>query len=102
MAAPRLPNEAIDLGWTAIEDGEEARGLERELARELPPGHRLAGRAVRALARGPDDDDVLYGLPDDALAVVHLTWRRETDPEWPWTAVYDSPAAFVAAERDGV
>jgi hypothetical protein len=61
---------------------EEAAAMERELARELPRGHLLEGRAVRATARRDDCDDVAF-LVDDRLCVVHLTWSVESDPRWP-------------------
>lgn len=78
-----------------------APGLETELAREVGPGHVLAGRRAVAVARRIDDDDVLFYLPDGpaSLAVVHLTWtgHRERKPEFPWTVLYHSVADF--AER---
>ena len=78
-----------------------APGLEAELAREVGPGHVLAGRRAVAVARRVDNDDVLFHLPDGPalLAVVHLTWtgRREQKPQWPYTELYHSVAEF--AER---
>jgi hypothetical protein len=78
-----------------------APGLESELAREIGPGHVLAGRRAIAVGRRVDNDDVLFHLPDGPalLAVVHLTWtgQRERSPEWPATALYRSVAEF--AER---
>ena len=75
------------------------RGLETELAREVGPGHVLAGRRAVAVARRTDNDDVLFHLPDGPalLAVVHLTWtcQRERKPEWPHTVLYHSVAEFV-------
>ena len=66
-------------------DADRARIFEDELARELPPGHALAGRRARALARREANDDVLVVVDDATYAVVHLTWarHRETDPRWP-------------------
>jgi hypothetical protein len=76
-------------------------GLEAELARELDPGHILAGRRAIAIGRRVDNDDVLFHLPDGPalLAVVHLTWtgQRERRPEWPHTELYHSVGEF--AER---
>jgi hypothetical protein len=77
--------------WQAVEDGQRAK-LEQELARELPAGHVLAGKAVRAVAARTDRDDVLFLVPDGGCAVVHLTWsgRREASSEWPSTVLYSS------------
>lgn len=95
--------------WERVKDG---RGLEAELVRELPPGHRLFGRTMRAVARRIDQDDVLFvaeaaqagGGPfrqgQREYAIVHLTWRREADPRWPSTHLLSSLAAFVAEMQD--
>ena len=69
---------------------QEAKGLENELKRELSRGHVLRGKSVRALASHPDD--VLFevlGSPT-RYAEVHLTWNRETRPEWPFTVFYST------------
>ncbi|MBI2192779.1 MAG: hypothetical protein HYU36_12430 [Planctomycetes bacterium] len=69
-------------------------GLERELEREVGPGHVLFGRRAVAVARRFDADDVLFHLPDGptAFADVHLTWscEREKHPECPSTVLYAS------------
>jgi hypothetical protein len=74
-------------------------GLEAELAREVGPGHPLAGRRAVAVGRRLDTDDVLFFLPEGPapLAVVHLSWtgRCETRPEWPWTELYTSIPDWV-------
>lgn len=68
--------------WHPV-SGTEARGLERELARELPAGHVLKGAHVRAVARRLDCDDVAFELDDGRMWVVHLTWIVESDSLWP-------------------
>lgn len=85
-----------DDDWYAIDDPEEARGLERELAREMPRGHILLGRGVRAIARCGASDDVLYRLDDGTLAQVHLTWNVERNPLWPGTSIYPDLAVWQA------
>jgi hypothetical protein len=76
-----------------------APGLEAELARELGPGHVLAGRRAIAVGRRVDNDDVLFLLPDGPalLAVVHLTWsgQREQRAEWPHAELYRSIDEFT-------
>ena len=69
-------------GWRPVEGSVAAR-LEGELRREIPVGHALHGREVRAVARRDDRDDVAFEVADLGLCVVHLTWQRETDPRWP-------------------
>jgi hypothetical protein len=87
--------------WYSIEGETAAQAaLDAELAKELPPGHVLAGRRARAIGRRCDNDDVLYILddPEPVYAVVHLTWRgdREDAPPWPGTSLYDNVADLVA------
>jgi hypothetical protein len=72
-------------------------GLESELAQEVSEQHPLFGKRAVAVARRHDNDDVLFFLPDrpQPLAVVHLTWRREQSPEWPWTVFFSSLQDWV-------
>jgi hypothetical protein len=66
--------------------------LVAELKRELCIGHVLMGREVQVLARRQDRDDVLFALCDEPgqVAMVHLTFNRETNPNWPRTEVFAS------------
>lgn len=74
--------------WLAIE-GRVATTLEDELRRETPVGHALHGRAVRAVARRQDCDDVAFEVAGAGLCVVHLTWQTETDARWPHVSFVD-------------
>ncbi len=69
-------------------------GLEKQLAKELPPTHELYGVTAYSVARRFDNDDVLFVLPGNAqpYAVVHLTWSTRVDPsgQWPATTLYES------------
>ncbi len=75
--------------WIPVSSG---GALERELSTELPPTPLLTGVSLRAIARRLDNDDVLFELTghDKPLAVVHLSYRREADPQLPWTVLFDS------------
>lgn len=75
-----------------------------ELRREIPPGHILADVDVEAVARRDDRDDVIFRLrggPTGA-AIVHLTYRNETDPTWPHTQLLndDEPHMRDATASD--
>lgn len=71
-------------GWTPLPEG--APNLEKELRREVSPGHPLFGRPASAVAR--NQDDVLYRI-DGGVAEVHLTWSGTREPPpWPSTALY--------------
>ena len=74
--------------------GPNAHRFEEELAAELGAGHPLKGRAMKAIAKRQDCDDVLFVSTDDpkVVAVVHLTYanRPESDPRWPQTTMFAS------------
>lgn len=86
--------------WRDLSDLPEVRdALATELARELPPGHALEGRHDTILARCDLCDDVLISV-DRAYAVVHLTLRRETNPNRPSVDVHTDPGALLADLSD--
>lgn len=58
--------------WVAVDEGD--RYFERELQRELAPGHVLFGKIVKAVARSFANDDVLFLVENAGCAVVHLTY----------------------------
>jgi hypothetical protein len=69
--------------------------LALELQRELGPQHPLFSKAVRALARATDRDDVLFEISDGTTtkyAVVHLTWtgKVESSSTFPSTEFFAS------------
>ena len=78
--------------WLPIADEAVALSLLAELEKEAGPTHCLFHRAVKAVARRCDCDDVLFltNDPDRPLAVVHLTWRGEIEPDplWPHTIFF--------------
>ena len=88
-------------GWMALR-GDESVNVLAEVHREIPPGHVLAGRKLFPVARHRGRDDVLLRTigTDAKLWEVHLTWRTETDPEWPRARPFEDVAAFVA-DQDG-
>jgi hypothetical protein len=46
------------------------------------------------VVRRVDRDDVLFILDGERLAIVHLTWNRETDPRWPSTTLVPDISSF--------
>lgn len=97
------PAAAMDLSrvvlfspWSHVLDG---AGLEAELAREVCEAHRLFQHlaSLRAVARRCDRDDYLFASKD-LVAVVHLTWRKESSPFWPSTTIYGSLDAWMTTE----
>jgi hypothetical protein len=74
-----LPGE-----WWEVHGTDDAAGLEREMASELPPDHILAGVSAHAVAVRRHLKEVIFWLPDSSTwARVHLTYHVETDPRWP-------------------
>jgi hypothetical protein len=90
--------------WRIIEDSPEiqnrAEHLSARLASDVPPKHVLCGLQARAVATRIDRDDVLFEVEggEMPLAVVHMTWRKETDPRWPNTKLFQSWEQWVLDE----
>ena len=90
--------------WQVIRDTPEiknrAEQLSGRLQSDLPPNHVLSGLAARAVATRMDCDDVLFEIDgaEMALAVVHMTWRKEADPRWPSTRLFQSWEQWVRDE----
>lgn len=87
--------------WRDVSGQPELRdALAAELAREVPAGHALDGRHDTVLARCEICDDVLITVDANAYAVVHLTWKRETDANSPSVEVHTDPGALLADLSD--
>ena len=81
------------------EDPAQADVFAAELRREVAPGHPLAGRAWRVIARALPNDDIVIES-GDAVAVVHLTWIQKQDrPPWPRTTFVTSVEEFGSYVR---
>jgi hypothetical protein len=81
-------------GWYPV-GKDDARRFEAELASEVSSQHQLFGVSVECTARRKDRDDFLFSLVGSAsLAVVHLTWRPEKLPDFPWTTMFSSEGDF--------
>jgi hypothetical protein len=76
------------IGWRPIGDDEIGTAFEAELYRELCTAHALYGLRVSTLGRRNDGDDFLFSLEDGRVTEVHLTWQRESIPEWPKAQLY--------------
>lgn len=87
---------AFEEPWAAFADGPEdqasAAKIAERLKKDLPNGHVLSGLELKAVAKRIDQDDVLFEVfgGDQPLAVVHITWKRETDPQWPSTRFFQN------------
>ena len=90
--------------WRIIADSSEvpnrANLLSARLESELPQEHVLHGLNVRAVATRIDRDDVLFEVEGGhmPLAVVHMTWRKEKDPQYPHTKLFQSWEDWVRNE----
>jgi hypothetical protein len=82
--------------WRAIIDEVRRESLERQLRREVSPGHPLHGIDVRAVARRMDRDVVCYELLQTGqFAVVQLTFKLSQRPPAPESRIHDDVGAFV-------
>ena len=83
-----------DFEWLEpwMPESDEDGSLVEELRREICDRHILFGVDARAVGTRIDCDDVLFVTdnPHKPIAVVHLTWKLETDPKWPFTSIFDS------------
>ncbi len=61
--------------------------------------HQAVSASVEAVARDQSRDNVLFSTGAGKFAMVHLTWRVETAPSWPWTSLYDDYDSWKA-EKD--
>lgn len=77
--------------WRGIE-GNEATALQAELKRELCPDHPLYGQDAEPWLISWPDKDVAFTLSDGRVALVHLTYDRETHPDYPAFKVFASQA----------
>lgn len=82
-------------GWEPVM-GCDATRLDAALARSLPRGHILSAGGWHAIGRDMASDDALFGLHNGRVALVHMTWSRERDPDRPDTAVFDAFSEFTA------
>jgi len=96
LEPPGLPED-----WMPLH-GDDARRTLAELRREIPAGHVLADRKLFPVARHRGRDDVLIRTtgPDPTLWVVHLTWRTESDPQWPHTRAFRNVAELAAHDDE--
>ena len=111
---PQLPRLLVDelsqVQWLepwwcfCLDEPEFGQAFEQELRKELRDTHLLYPyrASARAIAKREDRADFLFWLPhgDQAMAIVHLTWKgdRETDESWPRTRLLNSLAEFVERE----
>lgn len=81
--------------WSAL-SSEERKKFSAELKREVCDEHVLAGRSMEAVARLNGRDDFLFrdNRSTDECFVVHLTWREEASPDFPWTTRFSSFVDF--------
>ncbi len=81
-----------DIEWLEpwMPEFDEEGQLAEELRKVVCDRNFLFGVNVRAVGRRIDCDDVLFVTDDPhrPIAVVHLTWKFETDPTWPFTNIY--------------
>src|SRR5262245_47306269 len=103
-----MPKVPSDFSWPAswkplpLPEGwlGSVGSAEAELQSEVCPGHLLYCVACKAVAFNADDLNEFLFITDNPaapLAFVHLTFRSETDPEWPYTVGYSGWEAFRAA-----
>lgn len=93
----RFPETFIDLR----RNDARADVLAAELRLEVGPEHPLTSRDWTVIAEAVAQDEVVLALDEDGVALVHLTWRRATEPApFPSTVILASRARFEALVRN--
>lgn len=83
-------------GWMFV-DVQRAEQLEAELRREIFPTHLLARKETHAIAECEFNDDALFQAANEpSVFFVHLTWRVETNSNWPHTTQFVDISNFNA------
>ena len=87
--------------WALLQKSERA-GFEHELHHEMCEGHILYKCPLAAVARWGSRDDFLFielqgakDLAQNHCHIVHLTWSKETKPDYPWVVSFTDYADFV-------
>ena len=82
-----------------------SQALINELRAEMCPEHPLFSVDLRVAAFcNSDTNDILYLTDHDTMPIVcvHLTWTKETKPQWPHFDSYGSLEAWKQQmEREG-
>ena len=75
----------------------EANEFEEELRREVCKEHVLFNRKVKAIGHRIDCADVLFHVEDAGtqMAVSHLTWKEESNYNWPSTEFFTSTEDWI-------
>ena len=92
-----LPGRWYDVRGRMVDDEERRMHLERELVREVAPGHVLYGVAAQAVGACQHCDDVVFALAGGRYAVVHLSYPQTgfDRPPWPDAELYADWEAVV-------
>ena len=96
-----FPESWWDLRGNDAEVDRLRGSLERELQREIAPGHPLYGRSAKAVARCHRCDDALFDLEDGQFAQVHLSYPKQAPDRPPYpktTELRDWARACEAVE----
>lgn len=88
--------EARPAGWDVLGPF-GAFYWDRRLAGQLSPGHVLRNFGHASLAKAARTDDLAVLCADGRVGVVHLTFARETLPQWPSCHFHDSVADWLHA-----
>ena len=102
-----IGDESVALEWgeiqSELESGQRiADRLVAELQREMPAGHVLKNCQLAVVGKCDADPNEFLFTADSstaALAMVHLTWRTEADPTWPYTDTYRTLDDWIAQMR---
>ena len=90
-------NFTFEEPWVQIENQSDESFFSKELRKETCKGHQLHKIKTETIARREDCDDVLFKLLDgtERFAIVHLTYSKESDPQWPDCDIFNTFGDFL-------
>lgn len=80
--------------WYALPENSK-KAFQNRLYQELASSHPLHGIAATPIGKNGGTDDMLFQLPNQQYAVVHLTWAGRGNSIYPQTTFFTSWSAFV-------
>ncbi|GAB3806555.1 hypothetical protein GCM10028819_42140 [Spirosoma humi] len=81
--------------WGAVSENQKA-ALENQLQAEISFHHTLFGEQLEPIGRSFASDEVLFVREGGELAVVHLTWSRPGNDEYPLTEFFNTWSEFAS------
>jgi len=84
---PKIDPNEISTEWEVL-NSESSSSFTNELYREICRGHKLYKINSVALLKRNNRDDYIFYTENNEYALIHLTWQKESNPNWPYCSTY--------------